>query len=85
MNEARMHPELVRRLRDPVSGRPLLPADEAAFARALEAVRRLGSSAHPCWREGDGPQGVLLTDDGSGAYPVLDDMPLLLPEARVAL
>ncbi len=85
MSGAKLHSELTRRLSDPVSRRPLLLADAGAFERALDAVSRLEGAVHAAWREGAGPEAVLLTDDGRTAYPVVAGMPVLLPEAGVPL
>ena len=77
--------ELLARLVDPVERRPLRPATE----RELQELRcRIAEGRLPPpdgLPDATALEAALVTDDGRAAFPVVDAMPVLLPEARMPL
>ncbi len=67
--------DLLELLRCPMTGQPLRRADAAALER-LNA--RLPAGTKPL-------TAALLRNDGSAAYPVSDEIPLLLVEEAISL
>ncbi len=82
MGSCNLDPELGRRLVDPVDRQPLRLADEATLRRVR---RRLEEGDASWWERLPRVEGALVTADGAWAYPVTGGLPVLLPEARLAL
>ena len=82
MESRHLDPELGRRLVDPVDRQPLRVADEATLQRVR---RRLDDGDAAWWKRLPRVEGALVTADGAWAYPVTGGLPVLLPEARLAL
>lgn len=77
---------LDRRLLDilccPVSRQPLVPADRDVLAR-LRGAAEAGQLEDVAGAPATVPGEALVTADGRLAYPVVDGIPSLLPEAGI--
>jgi uncharacterized protein YbaR (Trm112 family) len=77
--------ELLSLLRCPLSGQPLVLADQSALNR-LEALRNAGTLKNRAGETVSRPLvNGLIREDGRFFFPIVDEIPVLLPDEAIEI